>query len=127
MIDQQMHDFEKGRIEYVQRLETQIESLSRAIAQLQANAKWTPIVGVNMQGDNVEITLEYCGKRKTIPVPTSYFQTASRTDLVTAITQGFLGDLVFDNLREAFETPITNVMNRAQASANMSTSTLAKG
>lgn len=126
MIDQQMQDFEKGRIEYVQRMEVQVASLSRTVAQLQANAKWTPVVGVNMQGDTVEITLEYCGKRKTIPIATSYFKTASKTDLVSAISDGFLNDLVADNIREAFEDPISQVMRRVQASVDMKTSSLTK-
>ena len=126
MITHQMHDFEKGRIEYVQRMEVQVQSLTRLVESLQADAKWTPKIGVNMQGVNVNFTLEYCGKRKTIQVPTEFVSQATESDIVTGLVNAFLSDLVADNLRSAFEPSVAQLKHRVHSSANMTTSSLVK-
>lgn len=121
---QQHIDFDKTRVDYVQYLEQRLQAANRQIADIQSNVRWIPKVGVQMDGPNVNITLEYHDKRKTVQVSAEVMRATRPEDLTSQITTAFLNDLVFDGLRTVFEQPVSQVLHQVNASAHISKSTL---
>ena len=122
-----MHDFEKNRIEHVQNMEMQVKSLQNLVNELQANAKWTPQIGLYMEDGKMFVAMEYHGRRKTITVPLEEVRSYRVEDLTTAVTQAFLGDLVFDGLRNVFTEPVAAIKAKVDAQPEVSSmSTLSR-
>jgi len=112
-----MLDHEKNRAEYVVHLEQQVQHLQRQLNEIQADARWIPVVNTAMQGDTARITLAFGGKRVTATVDLSTLHETTVTDLTSAVLDSFADNLVKQQLREVVEPAVSGIINASRAVA----------
>ena len=106
-------DPEKNRAEYVQHLENQVQHLQRQLQELQAQERWIPHVAATMDsvGDTARLTLAWGGKRVTTTFTQQAIRESSIVDVVTAVVDSFVVNLVAERLREVVEPEVLRVVN----------------
>lgn len=106
-------DPEKNRAEYVQHLEVQVQHLQRQLQELQAQERWIPYVYGAMDSDaeTARLTLAWGGKRVTTTFAQQAIRESSVSDVVTAVVDSFVLNLVAERLREVVEPEVIRVVN----------------
>jgi len=104
-------DPEKNRAEYVQHLETQVQHLQRQLTELQAQERWIPEVNASMNSsdETARITLSWGGKRVTATYPQADIRNSSINDVVTAVVDSFVVNLVAERLREVVQPEVARI------------------
>lgn len=104
-------DPEKNRVEYVQHLETQVQHLQRQLAELQSQERWIPEVHAIMSSsdETVRITLAWGGKRVTSTYTQDVIRNSSIDDVITAVIDSFVTNLVNERLREIVAPEVTRI------------------
>ena len=103
-----MNDFEKNRAEYVTHLELQVTAMQKQLADIQAEARWIPKVGAELDPitQNGRITLSFGGKNQTAVVSFANLASHSATDLTTSVMELAFQEMVNDRLRAVIEPEV---------------------
>lgn len=104
-----MDDIEKSRVEYVSRLEEQVQYLQSQVAELKPLVeKWKPVASgeISSDGSQVRVTLAFGGKRTTATVKTESFASNTSNDITASISNTLAESLLIDRIREVIEPEI---------------------
>ena len=112
-----MDDIEKSRIEYVTRLETQVQELQRQLAEAKPLAeKWTPVVGTEITPDgNARITVGFGGKRITATIANSALVSNTTADVTASVADTLAESLFVDRIREVIRPDVEKAIAGAKA------------
>lgn len=112
-----MSDFEKNRADYVVRLEAQLKNLQQQLSELQADERWIPKVGTELDGASKQarITLSFGGKNQTAVVTYTTLDEHSVNDITMSILTAAFADLINDRLRTVIEPEVTKLKHSAKA------------
>ena len=112
-----MSDFEKNRAEYVTHLEIQVQSLQQQLAAIQADERWIPKVGAELDAakEQARLTLSFGGKNQTAVVTFATLDSHSTRDIASNMMALAFQDLVNDRLREVIEPEVTRIKNGAMS------------
>ena len=110
-----MDDIEKSRIEYVTKLEDQINHLQQQLTELKRSAAWQPMVHseMDLDGKNGRITLSFGGKRMTAAVPTTALADADTTTITMSVLDTFCKNLIIDQLRPVVQPHVERLNKNA--------------
>lgn len=106
-----MSDFEKNRAEYVTRLEAQVQNLHQQLNAIQADARWIPQVGGEVNDGQVRLTMSFGGKNQTAVLSYEFIKDHSVGDATTSILELAFQSLVNDRLREVIEPEVQRLRN----------------
>lgn len=107
-----MEDFEKNRVEYVGRLETQVAQMQHDLAIYRPLAeKWEPQFEskLNDLGNVGEITLKFGGKLQTLTLSSSHLTTTDISGLVSACAEAFAQELIAAQIKKQIEPHIVKL------------------
>lgn len=111
-----MDDFEKNRVEYVNRLEVQLQHLQRQLAEAVPNAeKWTPIVATELTGTEARVTLGFGGKRVTATFPSSALLNGDPTGITSSVVDTLCESLIVEQLRTVVRPEIEKLVRNASS------------
>lgn len=112
-----MEDIEKNRVEYVARLEQQLEHLQRQLAEAKPLAdKWTPIASGEIDPDNnVRVTLAFGGKRTTATIGVSSFASHTAQDLAYSIANTLAESMLVEKIAEVVRPEVERLLPAAKA------------
>lgn len=112
-----MDDMEKNRIEYVARLEAQIQELQRQLSEVKPLAeKWMPVIGAEMtQSGDARITVGFGGKRVTATVANSALVNNTANDLIASVADTLAESLFVEKIREVISPEVERLQNGAKA------------
>lgn len=112
-----MQDFEKNRVEYVTHLEVQIRSLQQQLAAIQADERWIPKVGAELDPmvQQGRFTLSFGGKNQTGVVSFETLAGNSVTDITTSLLELAYKDMINDRLRTAIEPEVARLSQGVRA------------
>ena len=114
-----MSDFEKNRADYVVRLEATVQNLQQQLAAIQADERWIPKIGAELDGakEQARITLSFGGKNQTAVVTYTTLDENSVQNVTTSIMELAFQDLVNDRLRAVIEPEVAKLKHGAKAIA----------
>lgn len=106
-----MNDFEKNRAEYVTHLELQVTAMQRQLAEIQAEARWIPQVGAELDpiAQTGRVTLSFGGKNQTAVVPFEHLAGNSVTDITTSVIELGFQEMINSRLREVIEPEVSRL------------------
>lgn len=112
-----MEDIEKNRIEYVARLEQQVQELQRQLSEAKPLAeKWTPIVAGEVdQQKQVRITLGFGGKRTTATIGLDTFTRNTVDDLTFSIANTLAESMLVEKIAEILRPEVERLTSAAKA------------
>ena len=114
-----MSDFEKNRADYVVRLEAQMQNLQQQLSAIQADERWIPKVGAELDGSKQQarITLSFGGKNQTAVVTYTTLDEHSVSDITMSILTAAFADLINDRLRTVIEPEVAKLKHSAKGIA----------
>jgi hypothetical protein len=102
-MENDMDDIEKSRVDYVTRLETQLQHAQSELANYRAIAeKWQPVLHseISTADKQARFTLSFGGKRSTATVPFNTMLQSDALTLASAVVDALVQSNVQDRLRE---------------------------
>lgn len=118
-----MEDIDKTRLEYVARLEEQVQHLQREVANYKPLAqRWQPVATSKMTPDGAAITLQFGGKQTTGTIGTSTLLESDLTSLTSSVIDTLCESIMIDRLREIVGPEVDRMMKGARAGAGAKTS-----
>lgn len=114
-----MDDIEKTRVEYVSRLEMQVQDLQRQLAEAKPLAeKWTPVVAGELAPDgSARVTLCFGGKRVTATISAATFAGNTAHDLTHSITNTLAESLLVEKIAEVIRPEVDRLAQAARSVA----------
>jgi len=106
-------DFEKNRAEYVTHLEVQVQALQKQLAAIQAEERWVPKVGVELDPvtQNGRVTLAFGGKHQTAVVSFANLSSHSVTDITTSVLELGFQEMINSRIRTVIEPEVLRLTN----------------
>jgi hypothetical protein len=118
-----MEDIDKTRLEYVARLEEQVQHLQRELAIYKPLAqKWQPIATAKMTQQGAAITLQFGGKQTTGTISTDTLLTTDLTTMTSSVIDTLCESLMIDRLRDIVGPEVDRMMKGVAAQRGASTS-----
>lgn len=118
-----MNDIDKTRLEYVARLEEQVQYLQRELAVYKPLAqKWQPVASAKMTQEGAAITLQFGGKQTTGTIGTSTLLDTDLTSLTSSVIDTLCESLMIDRLRDIVSPEVDRMMKGAANVRGASTS-----
>lgn len=112
-----MNDIEKQRADYVVRLELLVQNLQEQVKQLQADEKWIPRFGSELdpETNKARLTLSFGGKNQTAVFSYEFLGDQGVSDATTNIIElGFRG-LIEDRFKEVVSPEVERLKGSIQA------------
>jgi hypothetical protein len=112
-----MDDIEKNRMDYVQRIEEQLQHLQRQLAEVKPLAeKWTPKVSgeISVAENQCRITLVFGGKRTTATFDGAHLATNTTEGLVDSIANTLAESLLVDRIKEVIRPEVERLAVNAR-------------
>ena len=108
-----MQDFEKNRAEYVTHLELQVRALQKQLNDIQAEERWVPKVGAELDPSTKtgRITLSFGGKNQTAVVSFENLASYSTIDLTTSVLELGFQEMINISIRMVIEPEIERIAN----------------
>ena len=113
-----MEDIEKSRVEYVQRLEQQLQHSQSELAKYKTLAdKWAPVVNVEMSSENevVKVSLMFGGKALSVTLAYNYILQTDENTLVTGTVDVLANSIIADRLREVIRPEVHRAIQAVNA------------
>lgn len=112
-----MQDFEKNRVEYVTHLEVQIRAMQQQLAAIQADERWIPKVGAELDPivQQGRFTLAFGGKNQTGVVSFETLSSNSVTDITTSLLELAYKDMINDRLRSVIEPEVRRLSDSVKS------------
>lgn len=112
-----MDDIEKSRVEYVARLEQQVQELQRQLGEVKPLAeKWTPVVaGEISQDGTVHVTLGFGGKRTTATIVLNAFTSNTTADIASSIANTLAESMIVEQVSKLVRPEVERLMQGAKA------------
>lgn len=114
-----MDDIEKSRVEYVARLEQQVQELQRQLSEAKPLAeKWTPVVaGEITHGGDVRVTLAFGGKRTTATISKASFLNNTTHDIANSIANTLAESMLVEQITKVVLPEVERLMHGARVAA----------
>lgn len=112
-----MEDFEKNRIEYVQKLETKFAHIQAENEKHKDLAdKWEPKITVkaDVENDAAVIGLQFNGKYVHITLKNAWLAQQDETSATSAVIDAFVKNLVADQLKTVVAPEVERLIKGAQ-------------
>ncbi len=113
-----MEDIEKTRVEYVQRLEQQLQHAQTELAKHKAlSEKWAPVVNAEMSSENelVKISLTFGGKAMSVTLAYNYILQTDETTLISGTVDVLANSIIADRLREVIRPEVQRAIQGVNA------------
>jgi len=112
-----MDDIEKSRIDYVSRIEAQLQHLQQQLGTYRPLAeKWQPTLHGSVSADGeVRFTLTFGGKVVNATVSAGALSTMSTTDATSGVVDVLIESLVADVLREVVQPEVERIQRGIQS------------
>jgi hypothetical protein len=109
-----MEDMEKARVEYVTRIEAQLDHVQKELAKYKSLAeRWAPVLNVDMNGETevVKFSLSFGGKVLSATMTYDYILQTDETTLVTGTVDVLANSIISDRLREIVKPEIQRTVS----------------
>lgn len=112
-----MNDIEKQRADYVTRLELLVQNLQEQLKQLQADEKWIPKFGseLDAETEKARLTLSFGGKNQTTAFSYQFLGDQSAIDATTAIIELGFREMIEDRFREVVAPEVVRLKQSVMA------------
>ena len=114
-------DIEKSRVDYVTRLETQLQHAQSELAKYRALAeRWEPVLHAEIStvDRQARFTVSFGGKRSTATVPFAMLTETDVTTLSSAIVDAIVQSNIADRLREVVLPEVQRLQPSIKAIGN---------